>query len=122
MVSKYRSLARQLLGRSEEVRVKLEQQLINKLVSIKVVSENADLDNVLDLSVENLLDRRLQTLVFKSGLAQTPQQARQFIVHGHIAIGERRVTSPSYIVRRKEEPAVHYTPTSVFAKRALNTA
>lgn len=115
-VSKYRSLARQLLARSDEERLKTETELLNKLQSIKVISENASLDDVLDLSVAGILERRLQTLVFRNGLARTPQQARQLVVHGHISIGNRKITSPSYIVRRDEEQDVHFTPTSIFAK------
>jgi small subunit ribosomal protein S4 len=115
-ISKYRALARQLLAIPDEERVKLETQLLNKLQSIKVISENAGLDDVLDLSVAGILERRLQTLVFRNGLARTPQQARQLVVHGHISIGNRKITSPSYIVPRDEEQDVHFTPTSFFAK------
>jgi small subunit ribosomal protein S4 len=49
-------------------------------------------------------------------LARTPQQARQLVVHGHISIGNRKITTPSYLVSRDEESAIHFTPTSVFAK------
>lgn len=115
-VSKYRALARRLLAMPEEERVKLETQLLSKLQSIKLISENAGLDDVLDLSVAGILERRLQTFVFRNGLARTPQQARQLVVHGHISIGNRKITSPSYIVRRDDEQGVHFTPTSVFAK------
>jgi small subunit ribosomal protein S4 len=101
---------------SDEERLKLETQLLNKLQSIKVIPENAGLDDVLDLSVAGVLERRLQTLVFRNGLARTPQQARQLVVHGHISIGNRKITSPSYIVSRDEEQDVHFTRTSFFAK------
>ena len=114
-VSKYRTLARQLLAMPDAERTQLEAQLLTKLQSIKVISDQASLDDVLDLSVTGLLDRRLQTLVFRTGLARTPQQARQLVVHGHISIGNRKITVPSYLVPRDEEAAIHYTPTSVFA-------
>ena len=117
-VSQYRTLARQLLAKSDKERGNLEKQLLHKLTLINVISENADLDDVLDLSVQEILERRLQTLVFRKELARTPQQARQLIVHGHISIGNRRITSPSYIVTRDEEQDIHYTSTSVFAKTA----
>jgi len=115
-ISKYRTTARQLLAKPEEERAKLEKQLLNKLSSTKIVSENPGLDDILDLSVVYVLERRLQTLVFRNGLARTPQEARQLIVHGHISIGNRKITSPSYIVTRDEEQGIHYSPTSVFAK------
>jgi len=115
-VSKYRTRARQLLAMPDEERLKLETPLLNKLQSIKLITENAGLDDVLDLSVAGILERRLQTLVFRNGLARTPQQARQLVVHGHISIGNKKITIPSYIVSRDEEQDVHFTPTSFFAK------
>jgi len=115
-VSKYRTLARQLLAMPDAERVQPETQILTKLQSIKVISEQAGLDAVLDLSVAGILERRLQTLVFRNGLARTPQQARQLVVHGHISIGNRKITTPSYLVSRNEESAIHFTPTSVFAK------
>lgn len=119
-ITKYRKIARQLLGKPEKKHQQLKKQLINKLASINLVPKDADLDDVLDLSVKNLLDRRLQTLVHKSGLAKTPQQARQLIVHRHVAIGKRRAMSPSYIVQKDEEQLIHYSPNSIFAKDESN--
>ena len=119
MISKYRTLARQLLAQPEDERVVLEKQLINKLAFIRVIPENADLDDVLDLSVEQILARRLQTLVFKNGLARTPYQARQLIVHGHISINERKVTVPSYLVPSHEEASIQYTSSSPYANSGL---
>jgi small subunit ribosomal protein S4 len=62
------------------------------------------------------LERRLQTLVYRLGLAKTIKQARQLITHGHIAIDGRRVTAPSYIVEKEEESKIGYYPNSPFAK------
>ncbi|MDH5634797.1 MAG: 30S ribosomal protein S4, partial [Candidatus Bathyarchaeota archaeon] len=72
----------------------------------------AVLDDVLDLSLEDILERRLQTIVFSKGLAKSIFQARQLITHGHIAIDRRRVPSPSYLVLRDEETKIAYAPTS----------
>lgn len=116
MLSKYRTIARKLLAESLEERTKLEKQLLNKLSSLKIVPINATLDNVLDLSIEDILERRLQTFLFKNGMSKTPQQARQLITHGHISIRGRKVTSPSYILKADEEQYVKYTSTSPYAK------
>lgn len=67
-----------------------------------------DLDDVLSLSVENVLERRLQTRVYKKELANSIKHARQLIVHGHIAVDGRRVTIPSYIIREDEEGKIGY--------------
>ncbi|MEM1989944.1 MAG: 30S ribosomal protein S4, partial [Candidatus Bathyarchaeia archaeon] len=76
MLSKIRGIARSLLGMSAEKRVKLETQLLNKLKRLGMLPENAVLDDVLDMTVENILERRLQTIVFRKGLAKTIYQAR----------------------------------------------
>lgn len=103
MLSKYRKLARKLLAKTPEERVVLEKPILNKLISLKIIPDNSNLDNILDLTIKNILDRRLQTIVFNQGLAKTPQQARQLITHGHITIRNHRVTSPSYMVSVEED-------------------
>ena len=103
VLSKYRTLARNLLAESSEERSKLEKQLLRKLFSLKIVPENATLDTILDLSVEHILERRIQTLVYKKGMAKTPLQARQLITHGHVSVRGRKVTSPSCILKADEE-------------------
>jgi small subunit ribosomal protein S4 len=66
------------------------------------------LEDVLALKIDDILERRLQTRVYKKGLAKSPKQARQLIVHGHIAVNGRRVTVPSYIVDTGEEGKIDY--------------
>lgn len=116
-VSHFRRIARSLLSQPPEVRKKRERELLDKLYRLGLLDEGAELDHVLDLRVEHLLERRLQTLVYRKGLAVSPYQARQLIVHGHIAIGGRKVYSPGYIVKRDEEDLITYTPTSPFANK-----
>jgi len=115
----FRHRARQLLALPPEARAKEEKALLSKLYELGVLPENATLDDVLGLSTEHFLERRLQTIVYKKGLAKTIYQARQLIVHGHIAIAGRRVRSPGYLVKRHEEDLVDYAPTSPFFKRRL---
>jgi len=73
------------------------------------------LDDVLDLAIEDILERRLQTIVFRKGLAKTIHQCRQLITHGHVSIGNKRVRVPSYIVTKKDEPQIAYTSKSALA-------
>jgi small subunit ribosomal protein S4 len=67
------------------------------------------------LTIDDILERRLQTIVFRKGLTKTVYQARQLITHGHIAIGNKRVTVPSYIVTKTDENQMNYTPKSAIA-------
>lgn len=112
MLSRFREIARSLLGMSSEERKRLEKQLLGRLARLGIIPKKAALNDVLDLALENILERRLQTFVFRTGLAKSMYQARQIITHGHIAIKDRRVSSPSYLVMKDEEAKIVYAPTS----------
>jgi small subunit ribosomal protein S4 len=109
-LSRVRNQARSLLALTQEVREKKEQVLMKSLTRIGLVNTNSTLDDVLNLKVTDLLSRRLQTIVQKKGLIKSPYQARQAVVHGHIMIGERVVTVPSYTVKVEEENQIHLVP------------
>ena len=87
---------------------------MQSLTKIGLVDQNSTLDDVLNLQVNDLLSRRLQTIAQKKLFFKTPYQARQAIVHGHIMIGNKIVTIPSYVVKIEEETKVHLTPESHF--------
>ena len=84
------------------------KQIISRLARYGIVRSDATLDDLLILTPEAFLERRLQTVVFKKGLAKTIKQARQLITHGFIAINGRRVTAPSYMVKLEEEKGIGY--------------
>jgi small subunit ribosomal protein S4 len=107
-LSKFRGIARSLIGRAPEERLKMENELLVRLKKLGILQETAVLDDVLDLSKEDVLERRLQTLVFRKNLTKTVYQARQLITHGHITLNNKRVTVPSYIVSREEEKTISY--------------
>jgi small subunit ribosomal protein S4 len=114
MLKNFRRQARHLLTASG-LQAELEaKQLLSRLRRLGLVGEGALLDDVLGLNTENLLERRLQTLIYRKGLAQTPQQARQLVLHGHIAIAGKRISVPSYLVPLKEEGAIGYVEGSSF--------
>jgi small subunit ribosomal protein S4 len=117
-LSTARGIARSLIGKPAEERAKIENELLTRLKKQGILAETSALDNVLDLSIEDLLERRLQTIVFRKGLTRTIFQARQLITHGHITIGNRRVTVPSYTVAKAEEDQVMYSPQSAIATEA----
>ena len=77
-----------------------------------LISSEASLDDILSLSAEDILNRRLQAQVYYKGLACSLKQARQLVTHGHICIGEQKVTIPSYPVNRDEEEMIQYHPSS----------
>ena len=111
-LSRVRHQARSLLALRQEVRAEKEPILMRSLTRIGLVSNDATLDDVLNLNVDNLLSRRLQTIVSKKLGFKTPYQARQAVIHGHIMIGDRKINIPSYTVTVKEEESIHFTPES----------
>ena len=79
-----------------------EQKLfLNKLKNLGLNINS--ITDVLGLKVEDLLKRRLPTIVANNGLANTIKQARQMVVHKKILVNDSVVNSPSYIVPVTEE-------------------
>ena len=113
-LSRVRLQARSLLALRQEDREKKEPVLIQSLSKIGLVGQDSTLDDVLNLQVNDLLSRRLQTITQRKLFFKTPYQARQAIVHGHIMIGDRVITIPSYIVKIEEEEKIHLIPESRF--------
>jgi small subunit ribosomal protein S4 len=116
-LSNYRRQARNLLALPPSERAREEKELIDKLSRIGILSGDLTLDNVLNLTLENLLERRLQTIVFRKGLAASMHHARQLVVHGHIGLNNHRVMTPARFITTAEQEHITYT-----TKSALNDA
>ena len=106
IVREKRAIARKLLALTLETRLKREKELLDSLKRIGVLQGNPTLEDVLVLTPEAMLERRLQTIVWRKGLANTPSQARQFIVHGHIKVNGKKLDKPSYLVLASEENTI----------------
>jgi small subunit ribosomal protein S4 len=103
MARKYRRMARELAASRDKEKEKI---LLTKLKRMGLLGEDAVLDDVLALRVEDFLERRLQTLIQRKGLANSFKQARQLIVHGHVKVGGRKIVYPGYMVLRSEEDKI----------------
>ena len=112
MLSKVRGQARSMLASTGEERARLEKEYLSKLSRIGVLSESATIDDILDLDIRDLLERRLQTVVFRKGLAKSLFQARQLVSHGHISVAGKIISVPSYMVKRDEEANLKYASQS----------
>jgi len=73
-------------------REQVEAELLGRLHKLDLIPERGNLDDILGLSVQDLMERRLQTVLFRKGMAKSFFQSRQLISHGHIAIGGRKKT------------------------------
>lgn len=111
----FADLAKNLIAARGSQAEKEKAQLLARLAKMGLVEQGAQLDNVLGVQLKNILERRLQTMVLRKGLARSINQSRQLIVHEHILVGNRRVSSPSYNVPVSEEASIAFVPTSSFA-------
>ncbi len=102
-------------GKNNPQADKEEKQLLNRLFKLGFVNEGAHLEDVLALELKDILDRRLQTIVFKSGMTLTPKQARQFVIHGNIFVNGRKISVPSYLVSREEQFVITFNSSSSLA-------
>ena len=111
-VARFRNQARALLALTTQQRQDKETQLLSFLNRLGLVNESATLDDVLNLKIEDLLERRLQTIVMRKGGFKSPHLARQIVVHCHVYVGDRIVNLPGYLLNKGEEPQIlfHTTP------------
>ena len=111
-IARIRNQARALLAISTDVRHEKETKLLNYLSRLGIVEDSSTLDDILNLKIEDILERRLQTLVMKRSNLKSPYQARQIVVHGHVSIGDRKINLPGYLVKKDEEAQIliHHTP------------
>lgn len=103
-----RATARKLLALDLQTRLKREKELLDSLKKMGILRGSPTLDDVLTLNPEALLERRLQTITWRKGLANTTKQSRQFITHGHIAIDGKKVDKPGYLVTIDDETNISY--------------
>ncbi len=96
----FRKRAKELIGKNLEV----QEGFLRRLK--KLGFEVEKIADVLALEKEDYLKRRLQSIVAAKKLAASPKQARQFIVHKHVVVGDHVVNIPSYLVPTEEEQKI----------------
>ncbi|OLS16340.1 MAG: 30S ribosomal protein S4P [Promethearchaeota archaeon CR_4] len=117
-LSRFRETVRKLRGLSGEEGKRQLKQIVDRLIRMGLLNPGGHtFDDVLNLSIKDFLDRRLQTQVYKIGLAKTVTQARQFIVHHHIAVDGQIVNSPSYLILGKDEGKIAFAAWSPYANK-----
>jgi len=94
---------------------KEKELLLQRLKRYGVLAADAGLDKILSITLRDVLERRLQTQVYKKNLANTVSQARQFITHKHIIVDGKIVTSPSYLLTLEEGTKIGFLPKSSLA-------
>ncbi|XP_068672085.1 small ribosomal subunit protein uS4 [Montipora capricornis] len=116
-LAKIRKAARELLTLEEKDPKRLFEgnALLRRLVRIGVLDEDRmKLDYVLGLRIEDFLERRLQTQVFKLGLAKSIHHARVLIRQRHIRVRKQLVNVPSFIVRLDSQKHIDFSLNSPY--------
>merc|ERR1719163_101805 len=114
---KIRTAARNLLTLEEkdETRIFQGQALLRRMIRLGMLGETErKLDYVLGLTTQKIMERRLQTKVFKLGLAKSVHHARVLIRQRHIRVGKQICTIPSFLVRTDSEKHIDFANTSPF--------
>ncbi|XP_057626517.1 40S ribosomal protein S9-like isoform X2 [Chionomys nivalis] len=92
--------------------------LLRRLVRIGVLDEGKmKLDYILGLTMEDFLERRLQTQVFKLGLAKSILHARVLIRQLHIRVRKQVVNIPSFIFRLDSQKHIDFSLWSPYGGR-----
>jgi len=117
-LSRFRETVRRLRGLAAEEGKRQLKDIVARLIRMGLLTQgDHTFDDILNLSIKDFLDRRLQTQVYKMGLAKTMSQARQFIVHHHIAIDGQIMNSPSYLILGKDEGKIAFAAWSPYANK-----
>lgn len=115
-LKKYKNIAKKLIADKTAQGEKEKKQMMDKLQHLGLLPAGAVLDQVLGLQLKDVLERRLQSLVHRKGLARSMNQARQFIVHRHVLVGADEVTSPGFLVTLEDESNISFKPASALSR------
>jgi len=119
-LAKIRKAARELLTLDPKDPKRLFEgpALMRRMVGYGLLGEDegGSLDNVLQLTTKRLLDRRLQTIVCKTGLAKSVHHARVLIRQRHIQVGKQLVNIPSFLVKVDSEKHINFSINSPYGQ------
>ncbi len=94
-----------------------KKNLLDKLSSLNLIKADAEIHDILNITIKDIFNRRLQTILVKKSLAKSAKQARQFITHGHVIVNDKKIDRPSYLVSEQELGTIQFKE-----KSALNNA
>lgn len=115
LLGQFKSQTKSLIKRRGDQVEKEKKLFIDKLSKLKLIPAEASIEDVLNLSTNDILERRLQTILFRKGFAKTIKQARQFITHGHVIVNDKKVNIPSYLLSAEEEATITFSNFSALA-------
>ena len=117
LLTNYGEQAKKLTALKTKQAAVEKKQLLDRLHILGLLNKGAQLEDVLTLTLKNIVERRLQTLVLKQGLARTVNQSRQFITHGHITVNNKVITSPSCLITIADEKNIAFVSSSTLSSK-----
>jgi small subunit ribosomal protein S4 len=112
LLANFKKSAKESISSSSKQHQLVAEQLLQRLRSIGLLSQTSLLNDVLTLTEKDVMERRLQTILYRKGFARSVNQARQLITHCHVKVDGRKISSPSYIVKKNEEDKITYADNS----------
>ena len=107
-LKKYKDIAKRLIADTSKQGIIEKKQMMDKLSRLGLISAAAELDEVLSLTIRDVLNRRIQSIVYRKGLSRSMKQARQFIVHRHVTLDGKDITSPGSLLSVEEESKLRF--------------
>jgi small subunit ribosomal protein S4 len=114
-LAQFKRQAKVLIAQKGEQAEAEKKLFLDKLERLKLINNEATLDDVLDLAVKDLLERRLQTFLYRKGFAKSIKQSRQFIVHEHVFYNGQKMNVPSFLVPITFEQTIEFDPKSALS-------
>jgi len=115
VLGKFKAQTKSLIRREGEQADKEKALFLDKLSRLKLIQAEAPIEDVLNLSINDILERRLQTILYRKGFAKTIKQSRQFITHGHVIVNNKKVNIPSYLLSAAEEGEITFSEFSALS-------
>ncbi len=94
--------------------------LVSEKQFAKYYNEAARRKGVTGTILLQLLESRLDNIVFRAGFALTRKQSRQIVNHGHVLVNGKRVDIPSYLVKPTDVITIK-TKSSDFVKTVIES-
>ena len=90
LLKKFLNRAKTIIGEHSDQSDIEKKQLLDRLSSLGLLKKDSQVEDILNLTLKDVLERRLQTLLCRQQIAKSMMQARQFITHEHITVGNKR--------------------------------
>jgi small subunit ribosomal protein S4 len=116
MLSKFKTIAKSFNSSEDGSESEDAKKFIVSLKAKGFLSAEAEsLDEVLNITVRDILERRLSNIVYKLKLARSPRQSRQFVVHRHVRVLGKVMDSPSALISLAGEAAIEFRESSALS-------